>query len=307
MRAGVVFGLLAAAAAPGGLATAQSPGLPQAPIVIYLPPTVRSAALNGAATALVGDAGAVFANPAGLATIGHIALEGAYRTLPGPKAFVATGAFGWRIRQFDLGVGARYADFGTQPGAFVVGATSGQATRDVLGVGSLVYRRGLFAIGFSGKRLERRVGGTVERGTSGDAGLAIAFFDIMAFAFSVQNISGNWQGASNLAMPRLSRLGFTMNYVDPQESFRLLSVLELQWPQGESARFVAGGEAGVVLEGVGVVGRLAYGSRSVVGGGGADVTYGASLAIGRMDLDWAYRSDDLLGRSAHQFGLRLRL
>jgi len=51
-----------------------------------------------------------------------------------------------------------------------------------------------------------------------------------------------------------------MNYVDPQQSFRLMSVLEVQWPEGRGQRLVAGGEAHGD-QGVGVVGRLAYGSK----------------------------------------------
>lgn len=285
---------------------AQASGLPRQPVVLYLPPTVRSSALNGAAAALVGDAGAVFANPAGLATIRHMAVEAAYRTLPTPDAFVGSVAFAWRVRQFDLGVGARYADFGTQPETYVGPAAAGVAARDALGAASLVYRFGMIAMGVTAKRFARRLDGEGERGTSGDAGIAVAFFDIMALGFAVQNIGGNWHRGSRLDLPRLSRLGFTMNYTDPQESFQLRSVLEFQWPQAESARFVGGGEAGMVLAGLGVVGRVAYGSRSLLGGG-ADVTYGATVTMGRMDVDWAYRRADLLGRPAHQVGLRMRL
>lgn len=285
---------------------AQAPQLPAEPIVLYLPPTVRSAGLNGASTALVGDAGAVFGNPAGLATIRHIALEGAYRNLPAPDAFVASGALGWRLRQFDLGGGIRYADLGSQPATFL-GPSAAPPARDILGSASLVYRFGLIAVGVSGKRLERRANGISEQATSGDAGMALAFFDIMALAFSVENIGGNWQQASGIPMRRLTRLGFTMNYVDPQEAFRLLSVLELQWPEGEGARFVGGVEAGATIKSVGVIGRVAYGSRSLLGSSAANLTYGASLTMGRFDLDWAFEDEDLLGKPAHQFGLRLRL
>lgn len=45
--------------------SAQAP----ASIVNVLPPSTRSAAMAGAGVALVGDAGSVFINPSGLATI----------------------------------------------------------------------------------------------------------------------------------------------------------------------------------------------------------------------------------------------
>ena len=54
---------------------------PQTPIVMQLPPTVRTAGFNGAGVALMGDAGSVFINPAGLATIRRIAVEVSYRPI----------------------------------------------------------------------------------------------------------------------------------------------------------------------------------------------------------------------------------
>lgn len=276
------------------------------PFTLQVPGSVRGMGLNGAGVALVGDAGSVFSNPAGLATISHIALEGGYRAAPGEARFL-TGALGWRLRQFDLGLGARHFDFGPDPTQyFGSSAPAGSNTREVLGVGSLVYRYGMIALGVSGKYARRSVDSTHVRGFSADAGLAIAFFDIMALAFSVQNIAGNWRETSTLAMPRLTRLGFTMNYVDPQETFRLLSTLEVQWPKGGSARAVIGGEAGIVVSGVGILARAGY-------GGGtpwlpdAGFTAGGTVQIGVAKLDYAYRSKDILAESAHHFGIRLTL
>ncbi len=276
------------------------------PYVLHVPASVRVVGLNEAAVAIVGDAGAVFANPAGLATIRHIALEGGYRAAPG-DAFVVSGALGWRLRQFDIGLGGRLFDFGPDPASYLGPSVApGADARELLGVGSLVYRFGLIALGGSGKVVRRTVGDAVERGVSVDAGLAIAFFDIMALGFAVQNIGGNWRDASSLTLPRLTRLGFTMNYVDPQESFRLMSILEAQWPEDAEARIVVGGEAGVVVRGVGVIGRVGY-SGDAAALAASNATYGGSLRIGALSLDYAYRASDLLGRSSHQFGARLTL
>src|SRR5256712_9333555 len=43
-----------------------------------LPGSTRSAGLGGAGAALVGDAGALFANPAAIATVRRLAFEGSY-------------------------------------------------------------------------------------------------------------------------------------------------------------------------------------------------------------------------------------
>ena len=295
---GVAVGalLLAAAAVP---ARAQA-----VPYVVALPASIRSVGLSGAGVALVGDAGGLFSNPASLATISHIALEGDYRTGPGNADFL-TGALGWRLAQFDLGIGGRYFDFGGTPAQYIAGAPLGSKTREVLGVGSLVYRFGLIAMGISGKYVRRSVDSLHIRGFSGDAGLAVAFFDIMALAFSVQNLAGNWQGSS-MVLPRLTRLGFTMNYVDPQESFRLLTTLEVQWPEDAGTRWVVGGEAGVVIEGIGIIGRAGYGG-DAMGLPNANWSFGGSMALGAFKLDYAYRHRDLLDERAHHLGFRMTL
>ncbi len=286
-------------------ATGQS--IPTAvPLILELPASVRTAGLNGAGVAIVGDAGSVFTNPAGLATIRHIGLDGAYRSAPG-QAYLTSVALAWRVRQFDLGFGARVFDFGTNPGMYLGPLVAPVAeAREVLAVGSLIYRFGLIAFGASGKYLRRTVDATRERGISADAGITIAFFDIMALALSIQNLRGNWDESSIIEMPRLTRFGFTMNYVDPQESFRLMSTLEVQWPQAAGARVVLGGEGGVVVRGVGVIGRMGYAGRQAVANS-SHVTYGGTLTFGELNLDYAYQRSNVLGRPAHQLGVRLTL
>jgi len=296
--------VLVLAAVPAALRAQDSIAPP--PYVFTIPASVRSVGMGGAGAALVGDAGALFSNPAGLATIHHVSLEGAYRAAPGGARFF-TGALGWRLSQFDLGIGGRYFKFGTDPSQYVgPEAPAGSNTREALGVGSLVYRYGLIALGVSGRYASRSIDSVRVRGVSGDAGLAVAFFDIMALAFSVQNIGGNWRETSPLEMPRLTRLGFTMNYVDPQESYRLLSTVEVQWPEGHGARFVVGAEAGIVVEGVGVVGRVGYGGETP-GIPNSKFSFGGSVNVGALKVDYAYRHHDLLDERAHHIGLRLTL
>jgi hypothetical protein len=244
--------------------------------------------------ALVGDAGSVFTNPAGLATISHLALEAGYRPVE-PSGFVGSGALAWRLRQLNLGGGVQYVDFG--------GGTAGGSDHQLVGVGSLVYRVGLLALGASARGARRVTAGRTDTGISGDIGVAIAVFDIMALAFSVQNVSGNWERASALALPRTTRAGFTMNYTDPQESFRLLSTIEVQWPEGTGARLVLGGEGGLVVGGVGLIARAAYGSRPA--SGGSRLAFGGSVALARVLLDYARESaTTTAGESRHRFGMR---
>lgn len=305
-RAWMVFAFATPTVASALAGQTTGADAPRVPFVLQTAASVRSAGLQGAGAAIVGNAGSVFTNPAGLATIRHISLEGGYQTAP-LDGYFAAGAVAWRLSQFDVGVGLHRYDPGMLPlvpgGA---GTVSGES-REWLGVGSLVYRFGLIALGASGKYVRQTVDGVVEEGTSGDLGLAIAVFDIMALGFSMQNVAGNWRSESALAMPRLTRFGFTMNYVDPQGTVRLLSTLEFQWPDGNPSRVALGAEGGVVPRGVGVLGRIAYRSRT----GGTDLpafVYGASLRLRVLDVDFVYEPNELVdGSRIYRIGFRMAL
>ena len=248
--------------------------------------SVRGAGMGGAGAALVGDAGAIFANPAGLATIHHLAVEGAYESYPAGNT-LSTGAVALRVSRFTWGAGAA-----------ALGPRYAQA--DLLGVSSLVFRTGLVALGTSVKYARETIGRSRLDAWAGDAGLAIAVFDLMALGVSVQNIGGDL--GAGLHLPRRTRAGFTLNYVDPQGTYRLLTTLEGQWPSAGSAFLILGVETGMVTHGLGLLARAGY-----VGHSAATLaspfTAGAGIELGRLHLDYAYHADDALG-ARHRVGLR---
>src|SRR5213079_2990910 len=214
-------------------------------VLAAVPGSARAAGMGGAGAAIVGDAGAVFTNPAGLATVHRLALEASYESYPS-GATLSTGALALRAGRFTWGVGAA-----------ALGQTYTSA--DLLGVSSLVLRTGMVALGATAKYARETVGGARVDAWAGDAGLAIAVFDLMALGVSVQNIGGDFgPAAGGLHLPRRTRAGFTLNYVDPQGTLRLLTTLEGQWPSGENAFIVLGVESGVVTRGLGVLGRIGY-------------------------------------------------
>jgi hypothetical protein len=261
---------------------------------VSLPGSTRAAGLGGAGAALVGDAGAVFSNPAGIATIRHLSVEGGYQHFSDGSA-VASGALALRAGRLSWGFGAAARD------------TSGALVRatDLLGLSSLVFRTSLFALGTSVKYVRETLAGTTADAWAGDVGVAIAVFDLMAFGASVQNIGGDLGGGARLA--RRTRAGLTMNYVDPQGAYRLLTTLEGQWPSGVgggAAALVAGVEGGVVTRGVGIVGRLGYAGHSLATDP-APVSWGAGIELGRLHLDYAYRASGRSGGSStHRIGVR---
>jgi hypothetical protein len=254
--------------------------------IATLPGSTRAAGMGGSGAALVGDAGALFANPAGLATVHRLAVEAGYESYPAGTT-LATGALALRVGRLDWGAGAA-----------TLGRTYSAA--DVLAVSTLVFRAGLVALGGSAKYARETLAGARVDGWAGDAGLAIAVFDLMAFGVSVQNIGGDRAGRARL--PRSTRAGFTLNYVDPQGTFRLLTTLEGQWSPGQVAFVVLGAESGVVANGVGVLGRAGYIGHSSTTSA-SPFTAGASLELGRLHLDYAYRADDRQG-ARHRMGLR---
>jgi len=248
--------------------------------------SVRGAGMGGAGAALVGDAGAIFANPAGLATIHHLAVEGAYESYPAGNT-LSSGALALRVSRFTWGAGAA-----------ALGPTYTQA--DLLGVSSLVFRTGIVALGTSVKYARETIGGSRLDAWAGDAGLAIAVFDLMAFGVSVQNIGGDL--GAGLHLPRRTRAGFTLNYVDPQGTYRLLTTLEGQWPSEGTAFLILGVETGMVTHGLGLLARVGYVGHSAATTA-SPFTVGAGIELGRLHLDYAYRADDDLG-ARHRVGLR---
>src|SRR5207247_11181643 len=81
----------------------------------------------GACAAILGDAVALFANPAALATIHHLAVEGSYESFPSGST-LSIGALALRVNRFTWGAGA--AAFGPS-----------YTSADLLGVSTLVFRK----------------------------------------------------------------------------------------------------------------------------------------------------------------------
>ncbi|MFN8651434.1 MAG: hypothetical protein U0133_06010 [Gemmatimonadales bacterium] len=287
-----LLGFLALMVAPTMLSAQGAPR----PLILTLPVSVRSAGMGGSGAALAGDASATFLNPAGLATIRNIAIEGAAQRYPdGSLEGMAAGAF--RLFQFDLGGGIHYLRF-----------SDTSATKDNLQwTASGVYRFGLIAIGSSLKyvSLEDSTGET-RRSATVDAGFGIHVFDIMTLSFAAQNV-GSWRVTGGpLELPVTKRAGLMFNYVDPQGPARLLTTLDLIWTDRADRRTILGIEGGYVHGKVGVIGRLGYGAQPEASGQ-KKVSLGASLVLTRVNIDYAWQRRTRLGNQIHRLGLRFTL
>src|SRR5204862_1250238 len=127
------------------------------------------------------------------------------------------------------------------------------------------------AFGVTAKYNRQQIGPEVSDAWAGDVGMAIAVFDIMAFGVSVQNLGGDL--GNGALLPRRTRAGLTLNYTDPEGTYRLLTTLEGQWTRDKRAVLVQGVEAGSVTGGVGLVGRIGYAT-------GPGVTDASQLSFG---------------------------
>ncbi len=256
------------------------------------PGSTRAAGLAGAGAALVGDAGAIFANPAALATVSRLAFDASYQRASASDTVFYAAAVATRLPRLDWGAGVE---------ALAPSAAARLASADLLAASALVYRTGLVALGVTAKYARQTIGGVADHAWAGDAGMAIAVFDILALGVSVQNIGGDFGGGVHL--PRRTRAGFTMNYVDPQGTVRLLTTFEGQWPDRGSPFLVVGVEGGVVAHGVGLLARAGYAGHSVATSA-SPFALGGSVALGPLDVDYAYRDGTGGGGATHRVGLR---
>ncbi len=259
------------------------------------PLTARTAGLGGASAAMIGYAGSVFTNPAGLAPIRVTSVEATYGK-PEPKTQYLMGAVAARVGEFNIGGGFRYLQF--EPG---------DAQRDnVEAVTSLVTRVRGVALGTSGHYYSiEDSSGAVRRVLSTDAAVTVAFFEIAALAFSVQNVGRIRSGGSVLDVPTVVHLGFSLNLVDSYSNGRLLATIERVWVDGDGMNRV-GLEGGAVFYGVGLVARIGVGSR-LPGSAFANPSLGGTIVLGRgAGIDYAYL-DRRDRRPLHLVGVRFTL
>ena len=287
--------------------------------LLELPATARQMAFQGAYSAVVGDEGSVFANPAGMAPVRRGALGLSYeRGLFGTG--LSSGAGVIRVGRFNLGLGVMYLDFG---GDSVVvpdpafggdrGMTTGEmiTAYNALAVGSVAWRRGMLSVGANVKYLREHIGSGTggswsANALTGDLGLAIAVFDIMAIGFVMQNLAGSLTASDSTLydLPRTARLGYTLNFVDPQGTARFMATVDWVHPPGGDSYAAFGFEGGIVTGDVGLVGRAGVAAGRIPGDR-RPYSLGAGIVVKRnLHVDYAWQSYDQLTADAHRFGVR---
>ena len=303
-------------------APAQATGT-TAGALLAIPATARSLGLGGAYTAVVGDEGNIFVNPAGLAGIAHAALGVSYEKYLF-DSYLVSGGVAVRSGRLDLGLGVEMLDFGrdtvyrpdplfgqtrgvADPGGAMVGAYNAAAT------GAVAWRLGMFSLGGSVKYLKEHMSipDTTLYDASGygfDVGGAFAFFDIAAFGVVVQNLGPDLKTntGKGAPLPRTVRAGFSLNVVDPQGTPRLMVVGDWVSPRGAKAYWIFGVEGGIVAggaSGVGLLGRAGIATGQAPSDRKA-LSLGGGLVFHNLRIDYAYQGFSTLGTATQRIGLR---
>ncbi len=288
--------------------------------ILSIPATARTLALGGAYTAVVGDEGNIFVNPAVLAAIRHAALGMSYEKYL-LDSYLVSGGAAFRSGRLDLGVGVHVLNYGqdtvfrpdpafggqrgiADPAGAMVGAYSAEA------VGSLAYGAGMFSLGANVKYLKEHLSipDTTLYDATGlayDVGGALAIFDIAAFGVVVQNLGRDLKTSTGTPapLPRTVRFGFSINLVDPQGTPRLMVVGDHVAPKGASSYWIFGVEGGVVGGGIGLLGRAGI-APGPAPSDRKSLAWGGGIVFHNLRLDYGYQGFSLLGGATHRFGLR---
>ena len=265
------------------------------PVILGFPSSVQAAGLAGAGVALPVYAGAIFVNPAGLAPIRVLSIEGGFSVTPDHSTYtMAAGAS--RVGTFSVGFGGRYLRL----------PSSAPLLDNLSWVGAVAFRRGGIALGTGGKyvSVEDRAG-NVTRSLTSDLAVQVAFFDIAALAISGRNLGEVRVSGDGLEMPETLSVGFSFNLLDTFSNGRLMLTLEGTWAEEDRRRTVVGLEGGAVFYGVGIVARAGSGPQPGLAGNLlSNTTIGGSVLLGRARIDYAYQHRSVIGRNIHLFGGR---
>jgi hypothetical protein len=171
-------------------------------------------------------------------------------------------------------------------------------------MGTVVYRYAIFAVGATGKYVSvEDTTGDVRRSASGDVGILVALFDLVAIGASFQNVGQKTLSGDGLALPHSSHLGAVFNFTDPQLTWVARVIWEKVWTEGQESRSKVAAEVGAQVGGAFVTLRAGTGERNPATKQ-SDSAVGASIGFRRLAVDYAYQRRTALGGDVQRFGVR---
>lgn len=311
--AGRVAALLAGAmllGAGAGPVFAQDGAGTTAGVLLELPPAPRALALGDAYAALAADELALFYNPARLAaSAGAVGL--AYQRYPfdaGAGSLAAARPFGPGV----LGLGMRFLDLGeievVEPDP-TFWEQRGRPTGARVGGGEIVVGAGYgisaaerVQLGVAATLIRRQIAESAETGAAFDAGAAVELWRRhVVLALAAQNLGAALGPGRAAPLPRTFRAAAAVR-VGEGAGPRAAVTVGARARRGRTT-LVSGLEAGFTLARDRLaVARIGYDGRFRDEGELAPLVVGGGVRVGRLAVDYAYRTLGPLG-AAHQFGV----
>lgn len=311
----VVVAAVAAAAtlalAPGR-AAAQGGGGRHAAIILDLPASARALALGDAYSAVGGDDGAIFFNPAELATLQAVAASGSVQRYLASSTLIAlAGAV--PLSRGVLAVGVQSLDYGSEPEIVPdssFGGQRGTTTGRTISAGDLAVSVGFarrvraVRVGLALKGVREWILDAADNAAALDAGVAIDGPWGSTLGAALQNFGGSITLAgSSATLPRRARVGVAI-------PARVLGAFDVLGTAEVAHLFDVGTSVGGGLEvawrprgPIALVGRI--GARTRDTGSAADaVTFGGGLRASHLAIDYAYEGFGSVGSATHRIGVR---
>jgi hypothetical protein len=311
-----VAGMLAMLFAAPVAALAQGSADTRAAILLTLPASARALSLGDAWGAVADDESALFYNPAQLARVRGLSIGG---SLQNYIASTTLGAFAVAVPlgRGTLGVGLQLLDYGSADEVVPVDGSNGQIgapTGSTISAEDMAITVG-YGVAF-GSRHEFRVGGALEYARqevasysggalAGDFGAAYSFRSGWDVSAALQHLGSSltlaavsaplpmtWRVA--VAAPGMTADAFTLR---PMAEARQISGAEVTGVAGAEGIWRAGTKGTMLSMRAGYAFRNMSDARS-------PFTAGAGITLGRLQVDYAYESFNLIGGATNRVGVR---
>ncbi len=298
-----------------GAALAATPGAARgqnAAIVLELPVSARALGLAGAMTAVGGDDAAVFWNPAQLAAAPRRAAGLSVQNYLESTTLGALSAAA-RVGPGTLGIGVQMLSFGSVREVVPDPAFGGERGEETgasvsasdlaLSVGYAARWRGV-RVGGAAKLVRQDVAGEAGNAFAGDLGAALDLLGgRLTLAAAAQHLGPELEVAGSSApLPTVLRAGASGTL--GRGPLTLLLAADVAQTRDFDPRVAAGAE--VTWAATPRVALVARGglAQAANGSDARGATFGGSVALGRLSVDYGYQGFDALGSASHRVGVR---
>ncbi len=299
-----------------GAAGAQTSADTRAAILLTLPASARGLALGESWGATADDESAIFYNPAQLARVRGLAVGGSLQNYIASTTLGAL-ALALPVVHGTVGLGFQFLNYGSADEVLPADGTGGQVgaptgstvtANDIaltLGYGIAVGSRRALRVGASLKYAWQHVASVSGGALAGDIGAAYSLPNGWDVSAALQHFGSNltlasvsaplprtWRAA--VAAPIMSAGAITLR---PMAEARQMSGADVTGALGTEGTWRTGTTGTMIFARAGYAFRGSSDAR-------APFTFGAGVTLGRLQVDYAYESFDLIGGATNRVGVR---